>query len=102
MKKLVCILLAACLMTAALAGCGGKKRMMRHPVRPPLPHRSPRKSLCQRWQRRPKPCGLRRIPVWNIRAEASTDSEILGLARMGERLALLVGGPSKRLVSDPV
>ena len=23
MKKLVCILLAACLMTAALAGCGG-------------------------------------------------------------------------------
>lgn len=90
MKKLICLLLSACLLTAALAGCGGKKDKEGESsglssssavsaVATPTPAPQTAKAL-----RVTADAGL------NIRAEASTEGEILGLAENGERLALMV------------
>ncbi len=102
MKKLVCILLAACLMTAALAGCGGKKKDDETSSAPaPSPQVSSEVSVPEVAETA-KALRVTADSGLNIRAEASTDSEILGLAENGGALGLAGGGPSKRLVSDPV
>ena len=92
MKKLVCILLAACLMTAALAGCGGKKDDETSSAPAPSPQVSSAVSVPEVAETA-KALRVTADSGLNIRAEASTDSEILGLAENGERLALLVEDP---------
>ena len=92
MKKLVCILLAACLMTAALAGCGGKKDDETSSAPAPSPQVSSAVSVPEVAQTA-KALRVTADSGLNIRAEASTDSEILGLAENGERLALMVEDP---------
>ena len=92
MKKLVCLLLAACVAALALAGCGGDKEEKENSsslseipaAATPSPTPEPQKAKALRVT---ADSGL------NVRAEASTDSEILGLADSGSRLALLVEEP---------
>ena len=93
MKKLVCLLLAACVAALALAGCGGDKEEKENSSisfgDPGCRHTQPDPGT----RKRPRPCGSTADSGLNVRAEASTDSEILGLADSGSRLALLVEEP---------
>ena len=80
MKKLVYLALALCVMVAAFSGCGGKSddggnsSAVSSPPATVTPTPTPDSGL-------------------NIRAEASTDGEILGLAENGQRLALMLEDP---------
>lgn len=89
MKKLVCILLAACLMTAALAGCGGKKDDETSSAPAPSPQVSSAVSVPEVAETA-KALRVTADSGLNIRAEASTEGEVLGLAENGQRLALMM------------
>ena len=81
MKKLVYLALALCVMVAAFSGCGGKSDDGGNSSAvssPPATAKALRVTADS---------GL------NIRAEAATDGEILGLAENGQRLALMLEDP---------
>lgn len=93
MKKLVCFTLALCLMAMLFAGCGGggegdnssSSVVSGQPATTtPTPTPAPQTAKALRVT---ADSGL------NVRAQASTDSEILGLAENGERLALMLEDP---------
>ena len=97
MKKLVCFTLALCLMAMLFAGCGGggegdnssSSVVSGQPATTtPTPTPAPQTAKALRVT---ADSGL------NVRAEASTDSEILGLAENGERLALMLEDPQNGL-----
>ena len=88
MKKLVCLAIALCLAVFSFSGCGSKEKdddnsslastvSTTSPTPTPVPQTA--KAL-----RVTADSGL------NIRSEASTDGEILGLAENGQRLALMM------------
>ena len=88
MKKFVCLTLLLCLVAFLLCGCGNDKGdensssgLNNTPATTsPSPTPEPQNAKALRVT---ADSGL------NIRAQASTDSEILGLAENGERLALM-------------
>lgn len=88
MKKLVCLTLVLCLIALVFSGCGGNKEDENSSAVSGTPTTaSPSPS--------PEPQMAKALRVTadgglNIRAEASTDSEILGLAENGQRLALML------------
>lgn len=92
MKKLVYLALALCVMVAAFSGCGGKSgdggnsSAVSSPPATVTPTPTP-ESQTAKALRVTADSGL------NIRAEASTDGEILGLAENGQRLALMLEDP---------
>lgn len=89
MKRIVCLVLALCLAAMVLSGCGDKEKeentssvgseVSNVTSTSPSPEPQMAKAL-----RVTADSGL------NVRKEASTDSEILGLAENGSRLALLL------------
>ena len=92
MKKLVYLALALCVMVAAFSDCGGKSddgnnsNAVSSPPATVTPTPTP-ESQTAKALRVTADSGL------NIRAEASTDGEILGLAENGQRLALMLEDP---------
>lgn len=94
MKKLVCLLLTLCLLAVGFAGCGdknnkdgdeGSSSQVGQPATvTPSPSPQPQTAKAVRVT---ADSGL------NVRAQPSTDSEILALAENGERLALLTEDP---------
>lgn len=89
MKKLVCLTLMLCMIALVLCGCGNDKGDETNSsglnstpaTTSPAPTPEPQTAKALRVT---ADSGL------NIRAEASTDSEILGLAESGQRLALMM------------
>lgn len=89
MKKLVSLTLVLCLIALVFSGCGGDKKDENSSsvssgtpaTVTPTPTPAPQMAKALRVT---ADSGL------NVRAEASTDSEILGLAENGQRLALLM------------
>lgn len=89
MKKMVCLAMALCLAALTLAGCGGKDKddgnssaaSGQTVSAAPTPTAEPQMAKALRVKAE---SGL------NIRAQASTDSEILDLAENGQRLALMM------------
>ncbi len=94
MKKLVCLLLTLCLLAVGFAGCGdknnkdgdeGSSSQVGQPATvTPSPSPQPQTAKAVRVT---ADSGL------NVRAQPSTDSEILDLVENGERLALLTEDP---------
>lgn len=89
MKKLVCMTLAFCLAVSLLSGCGGNKEEENQSsaVSGPLATVSPSPT--------PAPQKAKAVRVTadsglNVRAEASTEGDILGLVENGDRLALML------------
>lgn len=93
MKKLVCLLLMLCLTVLVCSGCGSEEDngsssgVVSGTPATMSPSPSPAQPQTAKALRVTADSGL------NVRAEASTDSEILGLAENGSRLALMVEDP---------
>lgn len=97
MKKWMCLLLGVCVMAAVLAGCGeddekGKNNSATSSVgtssaTPVAMSPSPTPEQMAKAVKVTADDGL------NVRAKASTDCEIYGLAKKGSKLALLVEEP---------
>ncbi len=96
MKKWLCCALALCLVAGLLCGCGKKDKdsagdnsgssalSSAAPTTAPTPTPAPKAKAAK----------IQADGGLNIRAEASTDGEILGLAENGSMLPLLVENPS--------
>lgn len=90
MKRLLCLVSALCLTALVLSGCGDKKGESSSSTPSLAPTVTPVSSAPEQTA---KALRIKADSGLNVRASASTDGEVLGVAEEGEMLALLVEDP---------
>lgn len=94
MKRFFSVLLALCLLAAALYGCGKKDDDKENSSGAPSSAVASQASAAPEPVQTAKAVQVKAESGLNIRSEPSTDSEILDLAENGSKLPLLVEKPS--------
>ena len=90
MKRMLCLVSALCLTALVLSGCGDKKGESSSSTPSLAPTVTPVSSAPVQTA---KALRIKADSGLNVRASASTDGEVLGVAEDGEMLALLVEDP---------